>query len=162
LIYLYLLATSGILYLFMGIPMGRLTHYYDVFVAAEPKTVWNTYFIHVRGSDYRPGTRVLGYEILSESPLTVRITAKLRFLPMPVNIVSTYDVSEPYTRYKERGGIGSIEIVEEGELVSEPGGTRLQIAINAPRRGLLLPLLARHRVERNMRAPQDVCEDRQT
>jgi hypothetical protein len=158
----YVLAISVIFYLLIEMPLGRLTHYYDVFVAADPKTVWDTYFIHVRGSDYRPGTRLLGYETLSENPLTVRLTTKPNYLPAPVSIVTTYDLYEPYTRYKERGGVGSIEIAEKGEFVSKPGGTRLHIAITAPRRGLLLPWIARRRVERNMRALQDVCEGRQT
>jgi hypothetical protein len=109
----HLVAATGIMYLFYAIPLGRLTHYYDVFVAADPKAVWDTYFIHVRGSDYRPRTRVLGYEVFSQNPLTVRITAKPYFSPIPVNVVTTFDLYEPYTRYRERGSIGSIEIVEE-------------------------------------------------
>ena len=79
-----------------------------------------------------------------------------------MSIVTTFDLYEPYTRYKKRGGIGSIEAVEEDKFVSEPGGTRLRIAITAPRRGLLLPWIARRRVQRNMRAPQDVCAGVQT
>jgi hypothetical protein len=160
-IFIYLLATSVILYFLIVMPRGRLTHNYEVFIAAEPKTVWDTFFIHVRGCDYRPGTRLLGYEVLSENPLTVRITVKANFLPMPLSVVETFELYEPYARYKLRGGIGSVQLAEEGEFVSEPGGTRLRFAVTAPRRGLLLPLLARRRVERNICALQDVCEGRQ-
>ena len=160
--FIYVLTMCAIFYVLIQMPLGRLTHHYDVLVAADPKAVWDTYFIHVRGSDYRPGTRVLGYEILSENPLTVRITVKPNFLPMPVKVVSTYDLYEPYTRYKLHGGISSIEIVEEGEFVSEPNGTRLHVAITAPRRGLLLPWLARRQAEKRFGALQDVCEGRQT
>ena len=160
--FIYVLTMCAIFYVLIQMPLGRLTHYYDVFVAADPKAVWDTYFIHVRGSDYRPRTRVLGYEVLSQNPLTVRITVKPYFSPIPVNVVTTFDLYEPYTRYRERGGIGSIEAVEEGEFVSEPSGTRLHVAITAPRRGLLLPWIARRRVQRNMRALRDACEGRHT
>lgn len=158
-IFIYLLAANVIMYI---LPRGRLTDNYDVFIAADPKTVWGTYFIHVSGADYRPGSRLLDYEFLSVHPLTVRITVKANFLPMPLSIVETFDLYEPYTRYELRGGIGSLELAEEGELVSEPGGTRLRFAVTAPKRGLLLPWLARRRAERNLRALQEVGEGRNT
>lgn len=156
----FLLAAGLIPYLLMQIPLGQVTHKYEVFIAADPKTVWDTYFIHVRGTDYRPRTRLLGYRILSENPLTVQITVKGDSLPMPVTTVFTYEVYEPYTRYKLHSSIGSAKMVEEGEFLSELGGARLRLAVTVPRRGLLLPLLARRRVNGNLRALQNVCEGR--
>jgi len=157
-----LLATSLLLYFLIIIPLGRLTHTYEVLIATDPKTVWDTFLKHVRGSDYRPRTRLLGFAVLSDNPLTVRSTLKTGFRPMPVNVVSTYELCEPYTHYKLHSGTGSVAVAEEGKFVSEPGGTRLRFAITAPRRGLLLPWLARRRVDRNLRALQHVCEGRQT
>ena len=73
-IFSYLLAITIIFYLLVQIPLGRLTHNYDVFVAADAKTVWDTYFIHVRGSDYRPK---LGWSASRFSPRIRSLFASL-------------------------------------------------------------------------------------
>ncbi len=147
------------LFVAIGWPRGRVTHRYEIFVAASPQTVWDTYFIHVRKADYRPGTRVIDATILSDHPLTVRLELQFDIASTPTELMLTYDIYEPYVRYRVREAGG--DSVEEGEFAAEPGGTRLRVAVTMPMRGFLLPLLARRRVERNQQALKDVCEGRQ-
>ena len=143
-------------------PRGRMTHRYKLFIAAPPQAVWNTYFMHINKTDYRPGTKIIDAEIVSETPLTVRATVQHDIAAQPRQIVMTYDLYEPYTRYLLRAE-GS-ELVEEGEFVAEPsgsqGGTRLRVSVTGPRRGLLVPWMARRRVLRNHAALKAVCEGR--
>ena len=143
-------------------PRGRMTHRYEVFVAAPPRAVWDTYFIHINKTDYRPGTKIIDAEIVSEAPLTVRATLQQDIAAQPRQVVMTYDVYEPYTRYRLRAE-GS-DLVEEGEFAAEPsgsqGGTRLRVSVTGRRRGLLFPWIARRRVLRNHEALKAVCEGR--
>jgi len=143
-------------------PRGRMTHRYELFVAAPPQAVWDTYFMHVNKTDYRPGTKIIDAEIVSGAPLTVRATVQQDIAAQPRQIVMTYDLYEPYTRYRLRAE-GS-DVVEEGEFVAEPsssqGGTRLRVSVTGRRRGLLLPWMARRRVLRNHEALKAVCEGR--
>ena len=138
----------------------RVTHRYELFVAAAPQTVWDNYFVHINKANYRPGTRVIDATVVAERPLTVRIKLQYDITDEPTAYLLVYDVYEPYTRYRLRRS-GS-NFVEEGEFLSEPGGTRLHMAVTGPMRGFVLPLLARRRVERNQRALRDFCEGRET
>src|SRR5579863_2974806 len=98
---------------------GRRERKCAIFIAADPKTVWNAYFSHERGCDYRPGRRLLSSEILSHGPLTVRDTWQSEFLSRPVRGISFYEIYEPYDRYRVRGGIEpAVEppFYEDGEL----------------------------------------------
>jgi hypothetical protein len=137
-------------------PRGLVTHRYEVFIAAPPKTVWDTYFVHINKSDYRPGTRLLDVEILNESPLTVRATLQQDIASQPRQVVFTYDVYEPYASY--RLGEATRGLLEEGEFVAEPGGTRLRVAITGRMFGFIMPALARRRVEHNQLALKQTCE----
>lgn len=127
-------------------------------IAAPPQQVWDTYFIHIRKADYRPGTKVIEAEIVNEAPLTVRATLQHDIASRPRQIVMIYDLYEPYSRYRLR--LDGSGLTEEGELTPETGGTRLRTRVIGRRRGLLLPWIARRRVERNLAALKAVCEGR--
>ena len=137
----------------------RVTHRYEIVIAASAKTVWDTYFVHIKKADYRPGTWLVDATVLSEAPLTVRITAQPDFSSEPMQTTVVYDVWEPYRRYRLH--VEDSDIVEEGTLTPDGAETRLQRVITTPMRGSLLPLLARRRVERNQRALKEVCEGRE-
>lgn len=139
-------------------PRRLVTHRYELFVAAPPQTVWDTYFIHVKKADYRPGTRVLDAAILSEKPLIVRLKLQSDLAAKPMQMVLRYDLYEPYSRYRLKNARSGI--AEEGAFAAEAGGTRLRLTISGPQRGLLQPFLARRRVERNQQALKAVCEGR--
>ena len=132
---------------------------YETFIAAAPREVWDTYFIHVRKADYRPGTRVLDAVTIAEEPLTVRITLQFDLNVEPTEVVLVYDVWEPYTRYRVRARESAK--FEEGEFIAEAGGTRLKVAVTGPRRGWILPWIVRRRVERHQLALKAVCEGRE-
>jgi hypothetical protein len=87
-----------LLVIFLRLP-GQRERKSAIFIAADPETVWNTYFPHVRGCNYRPGLRLLTSEILSHDPLTVRDTWQADYLSKPVRTISVYEVYEPYHRY---------------------------------------------------------------
>lgn len=152
------LMAAGVLIVFVW--PRRLVDRYDFFVAAPPQTVWETYFVHVKKADYRPGTRVLDAEILSQEPLTVRLKLQFNYAAAPVEQVLVYDLYEPFARYRLRARDGGGGIVEEGDLTPEEGGTRLRISITGKRRGWVLPALVRRRVKRNQQALKAVCEGR--
>ena len=137
-------------------PRGLVTHRYEVFIAAPPQTVWDTYFVHINKTDYRPGTRILEAEILDKSPLTVRVTLQHDIASQPRQVVFTYDVYEPYSRYRLRDRASGL--LEEGEFAAEPGGTRLRVTITGRMFGFIVPALARRRVERNQLALKQACE----
>jgi hypothetical protein len=151
-------AAAGLCLLFaIGWPR-RVTHRYELFVAAAPQTVWDNYFVHVNKTNYRPGTRIIDATVVSEQPLTVRVALQYDIDSTPAEYLLVYDLYEPYTRYRLRRS--DSDFVEEGEFLGEPGGTRLHLAITGPMHGFVLPLLARRRVERNQRALRDLCEGR--
>ena len=138
----------------------RVTHRYELFVAAAPQTVWDNYFVHINKANYRPGTRILDATVVAEQPLTVRVTLQYDITNEPAEYLLIYDLYEPYTRYRLRRS--DSDFVEEGEFLSAAGGTRLCMAVTVPMHGFILPLLARRRVERNQRALKDLCEGRTT
>ena len=139
-----------------GLPRGRVTHRFETFIGAPPKTVWDTYFVHVNKADYRPFSRLLDAQIVKSAPLTVRITVQQGWLSGPRRVVFVYDVWEPYSRYcLEQTGS---DLMEEGIFIEEPGGTRLRFSISATMRGFVMPTLARWRVRRNQRALKSYCE----
>ncbi len=142
-----------------GMSPGRLTDAHRVFIAADAKTAWDTYFVHVRKADFRPGTRILGAEILSEDPLTVKATMQCDFATESASTVFTYDLYEPYRRYRLKEG--DTGIIEEGEFRQEPGGTWLRFTVDFPRMGRVLHWAAQRRTRQNLRALKDVCEGRQ-
>jgi hypothetical protein len=110
-----------------GLPRGRVTHRFETFIAAPPKTIWDTYFAHVNKADYRPGTRLLDAHIVRQAPLTVAITVQQGWFSGPRRVVFVYDVYEPYSRYAlQQAGR---DLMEEGEFIAEPGGTRLRFSI---------------------------------
>jgi hypothetical protein len=82
---------------------GRREHKHAIFVVANPQTIWDNYFTHVKGSNYQPGRRLLSSEILSHDPLTVRQTWQHDFASKPGSFTGNYEIYEPYTRYRLRG-----------------------------------------------------------
>jgi hypothetical protein len=138
----------------------RVTHRYELFIAAPPQRVWDNYFVHISKKDYRPGTRILDAVVVSEQPLTVRVRLQFDISSAPAEYLLIYDLYEPYTRYRLHRD--DSEFSEEGEFIAESGGTRLRIAMTGPMFGFVLPSLARRRVERNQQALRDVCEGRDT
>ena len=153
---LLLLGTAFLIVLLL--PRGPQTRRHSVFIAADPRTVWETYFFHAGRRDFRPGVRFLSCEILAEKPLTVSYTAQVDYASRPVTVVVSYDVYEPYRRFRASTDDGAI--VEEGELEQVSGGTCLRSATTAPKRGWLLPSAARRRDEQGFYALKDVCEGR--
>jgi hypothetical protein len=144
----------------VALPRGRVTHRYEVFIAAPPQTVWDTYFVHINKVDYRPGTKLIDVKIVREAPLTVRATVQHDIMSEPRTVVFIYDVYEPYSRYcLEQAGS---DFMEEGEFIAEPGGTRLRVNITGKMRGFVLPWIARRRVRRNQQALKTVCEGHAT
>ena len=97
---LAVLLVAGLLYAAVSWARGRRTRSHSVFIAATPKTVWDTFFFHVGQVNYRSGFRILSADILSRDPLTVRTTAQLDLDATPVGIVTVYDLYEPYRRYR--------------------------------------------------------------
>lgn len=148
---------------------GRRERNYAIFIAADPKTVWDAYFSHVRGCNYRPGRRLLASEILSHGPLTVRDTWQWEYLSSPVHTICIYEVYEPYHRYRLRGGVEPTQdplMHEEGEFQSEANGTWLRNTVTDPsapdpRGKWLIQWLARRQTTRNLKALKDICEGRQ-
>lgn len=138
----------------------RVTHRYELFIAAAPQRLWNTYFVHISKKDYRPGTHIIDAAVVSEQPLTVRIRLQYDITSTPDEYLLIYDLYEPYTRYRVRRD--DSDFAEEGEFLAESGGTRLRIAVTGQMYGFVLPLLARRRVERNQQALRDLCEGRDT
>ena len=136
----------------------RVTHHYEVFVAAPPKTVWDTYLVHIDKADFRPGTRLLEAEVVGENPLTVRVRLQHDIARDPADMVLTYDSYEPYRRYRLR--VGDSFLTEEGEFQAVTGGTRLIVTVRGPMRGFVLPAISRRRVERNHQALKRFCEGR--
>src|SRR5579863_3644905 len=168
-IFLGIVLVSVLLLVIIHRQPGRRERKCAIFIAADPKTVWNAYFSHERGCDYRPGRRLLSSEILSHGPLTVRDTWQSEFLSRPVRGISFYEIYEPYDRYRVRGGIEpAVEppFYEDGELRQEANGTWLRYTVTSPsgpdpRGKRLLQWLARRQDERNLKALKDVCEGRQ-
>ncbi|MBV9017221.1 MAG: hypothetical protein JO213_10585 [Alphaproteobacteria bacterium] len=138
----------------------RVTHRYELFIAAPPQRVWDNYFVHISKKDYRPGTRILDAAVVSPQPLTVRVRVQFDISSTPAEYLLIYDLYEPYTRYRLHRD--DSKFIEEGQFIPESGGTRLRIGITGPMFGFVLPLLARRRVERNQQALRDVCEGRAT
>lgn len=153
----------AVLMLLMLAPLGRGTRVHTVLIAASPKTVWDTYFFHVGRRNYRQLIRLDAAEILSQAPLTVRLTGRSDLVPF--NLVTVYDVFEPCRRYRvcvaQQGSHVLDEhekIIEDGELTEEAGGTRLTYTMSFRRRGLILPWIARGRSDANLRNLKRVCE----
>src|SRR5262249_31211899 len=147
---------------------GRRERKHEILIAADPKTIWDIYFSHVSGCDYRPGRRLLSCEIVSQDPLTVRSTWQFDFASRPVRSTSIYEIYQPYPHDRLRGtvddaGASGLVAYEEGELRQEGDRTRLSYTITSPsdpRGRWLAQWLARRRIERNLRALKDVCEGR--
>jgi hypothetical protein len=148
---------------------GRRERKSAIFIAADPETVWNAYFTHVRGCNYRPATRLLSSEILSRGPLTVRDTWQCEYVTTPLRTISVYEIYEPHHRYRVRAQIEPAVVppnYEEGELRQEANGTWLRYTATSPsgpdpRGKWLVQWLARRQDERNLKALKDVCEGRQ-
>src|SRR6267378_3529997 len=111
----------------------RVTHRYELCVAAAPQTVWDNYFVHVNKANYRPGTRIIDAIVVSEQPLTVRVALQYDIDSTPAEYLLVYDLYEPHTRYRLRRS--DSDFVEEGEFLSEAGGTRLCMAVTGPMHG---------------------------
>jgi hypothetical protein len=148
---------------------GRREREFAIFIAADPETVWNTYFPHVRGCNYRPGLRLLTSEILSHGPLTLRQTWQVDYISEPARTISVFEIYEPYNRYRVRCE-GEPAVIpptyEEGELRQDAEGTWLRYTLTRPsdpdpRGKWLVQWLIRRRCKRNLKALQDVCEGRQ-
>jgi hypothetical protein len=157
--FLILAAMTLAAFAFFGWPR-RVTHRYELFIAAPPQRVWDNYFVHISKKDYRPGTRILDAVVVSAEPLTVRVRLQFDISSAPAEYLLIYDLYEPYTRYRLHRD--DSKFIEDGEFTPESGGTRLRIAISGPMFGFVLPQLARRRVERNQQALRDVCEGRAT
>lgn len=173
------LVVSAGAYLLLLKPRGRQTHRFDVFIAAAPETVWNTYLFHCGHRDYRPGMRILSSTIVAQTPLTVRYEMQADYATTPSTVTFVYDLYEPYTRYRltyhaahddddseesktlaEDSNSAEAQFVEEGVFEPVATGTRLHVAITSPMMGFVLPWAAYRRTTRNFRALKQVCEGR--
>ena len=161
------LLVSFLLVIVPSLP-GRREREFEIRIAADPKTIWDIYFGHVSGCDYRPGTRLLSAEIVSQEPLTVRSTWQVDYLSKPAHTTSVYEIYQPYTHYRLRGVVddppaqGAVDVgYEEGELRQQADGTRLSLTIISPSDPRwLVQWLAGRRIKRNLAALKDVCEGR--
>jgi len=160
--FLLFLLPAVLLFLMLA-PLGRGTRVHSISIAASSKAVWDTHFFHVGRRNYRQLIRFDNAEVLSQAPLTVRLTGKTDLGSF--NVVTVYDLFEPYRRYRlhvaeQDGNIVDEheKIIEDGEIQEEAGGTRLCITMRFPRRGIVLPWLARGRTDANLRNLKRVCE----
>ena len=102
-------------YVFLALPRGRRTRSHTIWIAADPKTVWNTFFFHVGGINFRPGIHKRSAEVLATDPLIVRTVSQLDLRSTPSVSTMTYDAYEPHRYY--RAHLSPRDIVTEAEEI---------------------------------------------
>jgi hypothetical protein len=112
---LALFGLSGLLYLVVYLPRGYRMRTHSVLIAADVKTVWDTFFFHISRVNFRPGFQKKQAEILCEDPLIIRTTSQIDLANTPSVSVMFYDVYEPYRRY--RSHLAPEDIVTEAEHI---------------------------------------------